>query len=306
MSQTFRIKFLTGLMALFLLLGLMPLVQAQEGKQSLSLTPPSLEVTIKPGDSTTDVIKLTNLSDKDAVVTASVEDFQALGEEGQQTFLKPEENATQFSMADWVKFTEKSATLKPGEKKSFEFTIQTPKDATPGGHYAAIFFSTQPGTITGDTSAVSLTGRVGALLLVTVEGEYREAGAIEEFSLKTPTYYPPVDFVTRFKNTGTIHLKPQGTIVIKSWTGKQVAQIAVNELGNNVLPASIRKFESTWNGKIGFGKYTADLNLTFGKAGTATASLAFWLFPWKEALVILIIVIGLVLVFSRFRFAKKE
>lgn len=307
MSQTIRIRFFTGLLALLLLLGWAPLVLAQEGKASLSVTPARFDdIRMKPGDAVSDVVKVTNLTDKDAVVTASVEDFQAVGEEGQQTFVNPDQNTTQYSMANWVKFAEKSATLKPGEKKSFSFTIDAPKDATPGGHYAALFFSTEPGTTTGGTSAVSLAGRIGALLLVTIEGDFREAGTIEEFSTKKTTYYPPVDFVTRFKNTGTVHVKPQGTIVIKSWTGKQVAQLAVNELGGNVLPGSIRRFESTWNGRIGFGKYTADLNMTYGKAGTVTATLSFWLFPWKEALVILIIVVGLILVFSRFRFAKKE
>jgi hypothetical protein len=85
--------------------------------------------------------------------------------------------------------------------------------------------------------------------------------------------------------------------------GNAVANVNVNLNQNNVLPASIRRFESPLDDKvIGnrvlFGRYTADLKLTYGAKGqTLTSSVSFWVIPYRlVAFAIILLIIAAVVI----------
>ena len=56
----------------------------------------------------------------------------------------------------------------------------------------------------------------------------------------------PVLFETRFKNSGNVHLKPSGDIVIKNVFGRIAGVTPLNPRGSSVLSNSIRRTESEW------------------------------------------------------------
>ena len=193
-------------------------------------------------------------------------------------------------------------TLKPRESKFVDFEISVPENAEPGGKYGSVLASTT-GVIGGGITGAAVAQKVGALLLLTVAGEVKEELAIREFIAPSFLEYGPVPFTIRFENKGTVHLRPRGFVTITNWWGKKVADVEFPQL--NVIPGAIRKIETEWQNKWLLGKYTA---MIVGSYGTANLPfnppvLIFWVFPWKLALGILIV---LMLVFTFFYKTRRR
>lgn len=272
-------------------------VKAVDDSTGLIISPPLKENSANPGDSLSDVIKITNPTDSTLEVAITVQDFKAQGEEGAQIFIDPGENITGFSMASWIE-VEKNFTLKSQETKEIEYSVKVPDNAEAGGHYGVIFFT--PSKTSSDVlegSGAVVVPKVGSLILVNVSGNVVYSAEIEEFSTAKSIYLNNkniIDFISRVQNTGTSHIKPQGNIVVKNSLGNTVTTLAVNEKSGNILPDSIRKFENEWDKKYGFGYYKAELALTYGEGKTITDSLSFWVFPWMETVGGIIVLIFLI------------
>ncbi len=65
---------------------------------------------------------------------SSYANFEAQGESGEPAFITASDD-----LGTWMS-TQPSITLQPGESQSVPFTVVIPKDATPGGHFAVIFW----------------------------------------------------------------------------------------------------------------------------------------------------------------------
>lgn len=288
-----------------LVLGLAPL-----GASALTISPPLMEFDARPGDSLVDVVKLYNETQEQLVLTASVQNFKAMGETGTPEF----SDAAATGLASWIKVDETTVTLAPGERKSVLFTVKVPGDAEPGGHFAGILWAAG-GSAEEGTTGVGLMAKTGALVLVRVAGVVEEMGRVVSFGTDKPSYsYLPANFAMRFENIGNVHLKPAGMVEVRNMWGTKVASLAVNENLANVLPNSIRKFDAVWQKNevpagasewqkerenFAWGKYTATVVLNYGVGEqTVTAQTSFWVFPWRVTLfyVVLILIVVLLLV----------
>jgi len=210
------------------------------------------------------------------------------------------------TLASWIEVSADNFYLSPNETKEIPFTITVPANGEPGGHYAAIFFKTEP-TSTKGQAQLEISGRVGALVLVSVPGQVSKTGEILEF--KTPKFVNsgPVKLFVRFKNTGTVHYQLGGTIKIYNWLGKETATVQLPE--HLVLPGSTRQFEGSWKANFLFGKYKARLEMKDGGGNTRTAEAIFFAFPWKIGLIILgslLILINITYIIKRkFKIVRK-
>ena len=205
-------------------------------------------------------------------------------------------------MANWIKISKEPIKLQPNESAALNFTISVPKNAEPGGVYAGILFGTSPPKVEG--SAIAISNKVGALILVRIAGDAKEIASLKEFSANGDFFEnPPVEFVVRIENKGNVHVRPKGTIEIKDTFGRKVETLEVNEKDGAVLPESIRKFdkendELNWNpGGFTIGRFTATLTLNYGTpAQQIIGEVSYWVVPWKILLVIgLAIVIAVLL-----------
>ena len=281
--------------------------------QALTISPPIKEFTADPGISFGDVIKLINDSDVEKTFFGNIEAFTARGEKGEPEFFT---TTDETQLATWMTLEQTVVTLKPREKKEIKYTISVPGKASAGGQYAVIFWSSQSPEATGEVT-IGVVGKIGSLVLVTVSGEIKEEVKLIDFSTDSKFYNRlPVGFSLSFENTGNVHIKPRGEIEIKpAILGIGEGKVTVNEGGGNVLPKSIRSFESIWikntvpqstakNIFSGFfeelqnewnnfalGRFSANLFLLFGQAQPQTMekNLNFWVIPWRVIICFLIV-----------------
>jgi len=287
---------------------------AEETGQALEIAPPIATLTLDPGETTTLDIMLRNVSTAEQIATAEVNDFVASGETGTPRLLLDEEDAEDnpYSIGDWVKPLP-PVLLVPGEVKSIPVTITAPDNAAPGGHYGVIRFSASAPELEG--TGVALSASVGTLVLATVNGDTVEKLEIEELSInkegKTGSIFEstPLQFVQRIKNSGNNHIQPSGQVTISDMFGRTVATLNVNLPPRYILPGSIRKFEqpldsSVIGDKWLFGRYTADLELTYGADGqTLSDSFSFWVIPSR---LIGFTIVGLIIAFFAARFGLRR
>lgn len=289
-----------GILVLILFLGGSVFSQAVFAQgASLGISPLTFELSGTPGDVIENYLKIYNPSGNTIGVKMQVEDIAPTGEMGFVT-VEPAETET-YSLARWIKCEPEELDLRPGEEKLVKFTLHIPSNAEPGGHYGTVLAATKSISGAGATGA-TIVQRIGALVLLTVPGEMKENLIIQDFNAPGYSDYGPIMFTIRFKNTGTIHLKPRGLITITNLLSKKVADISIPE--KNVLPGGVRKYELSWDQKwLWAGKYTATLTGSYGisNAQLNPVVITFWVFPWKFGLGILVILILLIL--SRRRWA---
>ncbi len=295
--------------------------------KSLTISPPLMDLEVDPGQTIVEEFKVINETDEPIELSVSIERFRARGEEGQPEFVSSEEEEAEFY--NWIEIDKEPFILLPQTRKIIPLIIRVPEKASPGGYYAAIFWSTAPPKIKEEKIAVGVVGKVGALILLKITGEVKEEGRLLEFFLKERKRILnrlPVDFVVRFENTGNVHLKPEGEIEITDIFGKVITSLLINKRRANVLPESVRKFENKWETRyrgakglileakkkenflenfirefrneknnFAFGKFFAQLNLRYGKERKfVEATRDFWIIPWRIfsfSLVSLIIVL---------------
>ncbi|HEX3095958.1 MAG TPA: DUF916 domain-containing protein [Patescibacteria group bacterium] len=275
-------------------------------EQGLAISPFILERQIDKGQSTSETIEVTNTTDKTLPVDISINDFTASGDNGQQTFIAPGEGDQTYALSKWITITNNpKLVLKPGEKTEVSFTLTAPQNAEDGGHYGAIIFSFTPAQSSG--SSVAVSQKVAAIILAKT-GKAREEGTIADFKAKDfISQSAPITFQTRFKNTGNVHVKPRGQVVISNMFGKKVGTALVNPNGNNVLPNSERVFDSNWDDKFAFGRYTATVELVYGESGQVVKEkTSFWVIPFKlvGGIAIILIILVLILIFGVRRYNR--
>lgn len=278
-----RIFFLILIVGIFLSVVSAGAVYAQG--VGLSISPVTFELTANPGDTLKNRIRVYNPSDSVIAVKMEIEDFTTTGELG-RVIIEPAETET-YSLANWIKVFPETFTLKPKEQKFVDFTIKIPENAEPGGKYGSILPSTA-GVVGGGLTGSATAQKVGALLLLTVSGDVKEKLEIKEFSAPSFLESGPVPFTIKFKNTGTIHVRPRGFVTITKarfglFKEKKVVDIEFPQL--NVIPESVRKINVSWNEKWPLGKYTATLVGSYGTTNIPfnPPVLTFWVFPWKIA-----------------------
>lgn len=288
---------------------------------TMTISPQIIELNAVKGDVISQSLKIHNESAAAEIYFLSTEKFVAAGEAGTPEFVSGGEDV---DLVSWIKFSTESITVPAGATVEVPFTITVPSYASPGGHYAAIFLSTAPVKATPVGSSISITSRMGCLILIKIAGEVKESAELAEFSTSAKSFSSlPVDFAIRVSDTGNVHLKPVGTILIKNIFGLIVGKISVNDNKGNVLPGQIRKYDVQWvknpnatdaktfwgkyrdqSENYAFGRYTADLALTYGSAGwTLSGVTSFWVIPWNIILVNLLIVIMVVIILC---FAVKK
>lgn len=262
--------------------------QSQPGSAALSVSPPTSSIDVAPGQKYTKKVGLDNISDIERQVTIDVQNFVASGEDGHAA-LTTDEGV--YSLKQWISVSPTKATLKPHGHQDFDVTITVPPNAPPGGHFGALVFSpAAPGSSEG--ASLSVVSQVVSLVLLRVPGDAKEDAAVESFNIckidpskkdkceKSKSFFTGGDLSinTRIRNNGNVQVMPTGTITVRNMFGKKVAELQLK--GAQVLPESVRRFETEWKSKRPIGQYKISADLKYGDAQqTLSSSKTIYVLP---------------------------
>lgn len=261
--------------------------------QGFQISPVLVELNADPGQTYVIKIKLKNVTANTLVSKSQVNNFGSKGENGDpEIFIDDSEKST-YALKNWVgKIPD--YTFASQETRTIPISIDVPANAEPGGHYGVIRFSGVAPDLADDQNAVALSASIGTLVLVRVSGDVKEGASVEEFFAsqngQKSIFFEqgPINLVERIKNTGNVHIKPSGSLTIKNMFGQTIATLKVNDPPKNILPGSIRRFEQQLEKKWLFGRYNAQIDLSYGTTGQVLKStLVFWVIPWKLILAVL-------------------
>jgi len=277
-------------------------------KQGFTIFPAKLSLTVDKGVEKQASIKVTNAGDSTVGVKVDVQDMVPAAGTGESNFVPKAPGIT--SLVDWVSVDKKTFNLKPNESRDVNLTIKVPSDASPGSRFAVVFF----GTGAAGSGQLNVMARVGALVFLTVPGDFRQTGEISNFNSQKFTYKKEaIKFNFDFTNTGTVYFEPKGTLTITNIFGQKIAEVPVE--GYVVLPTGKRTISVFWpNDKWLYAFYYKAhlaINVT-GKGDIAAADTFVFAFPLVPAVISLIILAILVFVAwyikKNFKFAivKKE
>jgi hypothetical protein len=272
-------------------------VTAQVAGQGLEVSPPSQDVSIDPGGTTTVTAKLRNPSSNTLPITVHIEDFTAKGDQGQVELTAN----SPYSVASWTKVSPAKFELAPGESQEVTATIKAPADAA-GGHFGSFVFSVQPDSPNGNAATVSQ--EIASLFLVKVSGPVDEKLVIKDFTAPSFSEFGPVDLSVNFSNTGNVYVKAFGLVNVTDMFGHKVADIVVP--GTNIFPNADRIVKAHLKNQFLFGNYSATAIMYYGAQNqTLTATTSFFVFPVRIAAIVIVILFILFLMRKRLKKASR-
>lgn len=254
------------------------------------ISPTKVELELNPGESATRDIVVANRTGDAITISFSMEDFEGSHDPAEATvFLGDDDSA--WGARKWLEPEIPSIVLKHGETVTFSTRVNVPRNAEPGGYYAALFAFSTYESEDEQGSVINITSRVGTLFLIKVAGDVIEDGTLNKPEVPWFSEYGPIDIGLVFNNNGNVHVKPSGRVMITNLLGQTVAEIPVSEWV--VLPESARRHMVNWDSHYLFGRYTAKAEIGFGLGGSPMiVSSTFWVVPWK---IVLAIVLGVIL-----------
>lgn len=278
-------------------------VQAQAlNAQGFTVTPPTVSVTGDPGYSTEGTMGVINNSDAPLTFTAGMRDFIVQDTIGTPELLPPNTFANTYSAAAWMTVYPQTFTIQPGQRQNLNYYIRVPKNARPGGHYAAVAFTPVIKTGATNTGAV-VNGQIGTLFSIAVNGPITENAFVSKFFTNFFQEYGPVQIATQIKNLGDLHITPQGTVTVTGVLFNQSQSLS----NFRIFPQAARDYQNSFGQTFMIGRYKAVLLASYGKSNNLplTATMYFWVFPWRLALVITLAIIAIILAALYFKKRQK-
>ncbi|OIO12945.1 hypothetical protein COV53_04760 [Candidatus Gottesmanbacteria bacterium CG11_big_fil_rev_8_21_14_0_20_37_11] len=304
-------SFKTGLLPLVFPLFFFFLLTSTKGAiaqtMSLSISPPLLEVIIKPGKSITQVYKVVNSGDPIILTPKLVE----LDENGIKS--NPD-----FKRDEWISLINQDVSfdtpllLNTGAEKQYILRVNPPKDLEEKDYYRILLFSSTPNP-PANISQSAIRQNIGSILLISVTstGMLNRSAQITKFDLpKILDSFDALNAIIEIKNTGASFFRPIGQINLTGPIGKASFDIAPNILlsgqkrilfEKNLTPFSLENKTLNLPGFF-LGKYQLEVKFTLDEGNiVVSGSKVFYALPWKIACVILLVLVMTILIIKKRR-----
>lgn len=258
---------------------------------SLIVSPPRHDISIQPGEKIQKNIKVTNQEDTPLTLDLFIQDYVVFDDSGTTQKVPPEE-AGRYVASPWFTADKQTLKVQPKQSETITVLIQTPQDALPGGHYTGVYFQPQNTTVP-ETSGPQTFSQVGSLFAINVAGDINFDTLIKSFQTDKKFYeFGPVDFQAIIENQSDTHISPKATLTIKDTLGRELETLSFQKV--NIFPFTSRTIKTTWDQTWGLGRYEATLTVPFGEGSTETATILFWIVPYKIIAVAILIILALI------------
>jgi P pilus assembly chaperone PapD len=214
-------------------------VPAPAGAQQVSvqITPLRIEMKTAAGGATTQTVSLTNQDREPVRVHAAVADWY-LSKDGTPQFT-PVDPALPYTASPWLRINPVEVVAQPGVETTIRFTLNVPPTVAPGGYRSAIMFEFLPpgGEPAALSKGVAFRSRIATTLYVTI-GAPTPAVELLDLQARVQAGQPPA-LVATLKNTGPVHVRTKGQVIVYGQDGQVVRRLALPDVP--VLPASERE-----------------------------------------------------------------
>lgn len=277
--------------------------QEETSSKSLGFTPVSQELHINPGDTYTDKVVVWHEAQEEMEYFIQIRGFKQIEDHPGTAVLLSEEQdmASESSASSWFHIETESVVVPPQHNFELNYLVEVPEDAAPGEYYAQIFFYTDEQHTEAADSVMTYSNLAGGpTFLVKTGDDFTESLDLLEFKSSHKFYETPeITLSTNVHNTGNVHLKPNGTIVLTNMFGQEIGNIEFNPDNKTLIRDSLATYITQWNsnylltdeGKLAIGPITAELTIYYTSESPGytpiTEETSFWIFQWKLALAIL-------------------
>lgn len=227
---------------------------------SINISPPSLKLSVQPGQSASGTITVLNRGEETVGILVYTEDW-LYAPDGSKSFHAA--GTTPLSCAKWLRIFPKKFQLEGGEKMGVQYTVNMPEDAK-GGYYAVVFFESVPSAEEerDEGMMVRFAGRLGTIIYLETEGKSTRSATVESFSVTVPQSDKPLEMSLSYKNTGDVYIGAEGTLNIIDDEGNIFGKETFGPV--NTLPGDTRGTKAEWLGELEEGTYYTVVTLDIG------------------------------------------
>lgn len=233
----------------FTILILCPEIRAQF---DLRLSPLLQELELAPGSKKSFQLFLDNESKTDKVTIRAYAGDMIQEQMG--AYALSDSGGSEFSCADWITLSDTFFTILPDSGKMITAEVKAPRDAF-GGRYAAVIFEIVPEQPGGKSFAsVEYRYKMPTFVEVTIRRFGGAVKKIEVVQFKAEPITNPalirkvgrnaMSFTALVKNTGNMHVKAKGSLLIKTKEGKRKRQVPLGQGRDIVLPGAVLEYRS--------------------------------------------------------------
>ena len=280
----------------------MPLATAHAQQVSLSLSPPLLELFIKPGKAIMVAYNLKNYSDP-TFLNLKILPFEAKDNLGNIRIKSEFEGPVRFSLDNADLKLDQPFFLKTNDSQQILLRIRIPENITDGDYYYSLLAETIPPTSSEGIGSARAKATIGSNILVTISnsGNVDIKPKIALFSVRGKIFdsSDKIPVVLTVVNKGKNIIKPEGQISLKGNFGETAKYDIISK---NILARSERLLEATPSALLdcdkgtdgacpastlilsGFfiGKYNLSTEIRFGEnSPTIFGFTTFYAFPFK-------------------------
>ncbi len=261
---------------------------------NLSISPPLVELLIKPGKSVLVAYTVVNNGDP-VVLKPNVSTFMPSGITGNISLKQDILGPVRFGLDNADVSLGKGIFLKSNENQQFLLKIRVPQNAPEGDYYYTFYVQTDPGALFTGQNISKSSATIGSNILISVSntGQTQSKGEISSFKLdpmatlfvfgkrlsivESSTLLP---FTLIVQNSGENVIKPIGEMTLRGPLGTlskhKVTPVNILAKSSRIIPATpSASINSDGNNSFtlkGFfiGKHTLNTTLTFGPGSAPT------------------------------------
>ncbi len=287
---------------------------------SLSISPPLLEIFIKPGKSIMVAYNLKNYGDP-TFINLKILPFEAKDELGNIRIKQEFEGSVRFDLDNSELKLNQPFFLKTNDTQQILLRIRIPENITDGDFYYSLLAETSPPTASEGIGSTRTKATIGSNILITISnsGDIDIKPKIVLFStqgrfslnkeVKIFDSLDKIPIILTIVNKGKNMIRPEGQINLKGNFGETAKYDIISK---NILAESERLMEATPSARIdndntlvlsGFfiGKYNLSTQIKFGEnSPTIFGSTIFYAFPFKITGAILLALISVIFIYRRF------
>jgi hypothetical protein len=288
---------LIAILALLSLPGLL-LAQATIAEEGIPVTkdflvsPANVELLVKPGESRTFTLRITNRTGAKQKFTLGSE---ALSSEAYSDAGETDQAVSELaSLEPYLKASPQSFDLEHGQTIEVPVSVDLPNHVNEPSLYALITVTTaaRESQVT-NAPAARVLSRIGVPVLVRTSDERHGEGRLVDFGTADGSRIftgKTVNLRLSYENVGDVHIRPMGKVTLKNVFGAVAGEVAIEPW--YILPGSIRSRTLELPTHYHFGYYSASVAMKDDYGQTADyAKTTFWILPHETVLVLVVIIV---------------